>query len=80
MSVRDAYFARSEFVPRDLAIGRVASESMAAYPPGVPNIVPGEVITAEIVDFLAKTAASPTGLVRGAPDRDVTMIRVVARD
>jgi arginine/lysine/ornithine decarboxylase len=80
MSVREAYFARSEVVPRDLAIGRVASDSMAAYPPGVPNVVPGEVITAEIVDFLAQTAASPTGLVRGSLDRDLTMMRVVARD
>jgi arginine/lysine/ornithine decarboxylase len=80
MSVRDAYFARSESVARHLAIGRIAADSMAAYPPGIPNVLPGEVLTAEIVDFLARTAASPTGLVRGAPDRDLTMIRVVARD
>jgi arginine decarboxylase len=80
MSVREAYFARSEFVPRDRAIGRIASDSLAAYPPGVPNVVPGEVLTAEVVDFLARTAVSPTGLVRGAVDRELTTFRVVARD
>jgi arginine decarboxylase len=80
MSVRDAFFARSEFVPRDRAIGRISSDSLAAYPPGIPNVVPGEVLTAEIVDFLARTAASPTGLVRGSVDRDLTRFRVVAGD
>jgi arginine/lysine/ornithine decarboxylase len=80
MSVRDAYFARSEVVARDRAIGRVSADSMAAYPPGVPNVLPGEVLTAEIVDFLARTAASPTGLVRGSHDPDLRMIRVTAPD
>jgi arginine/lysine/ornithine decarboxylase len=80
MSVRDAYFAPSEFVPRDDAVGRIAADSMAAYPPGIPNVLPGEVLTPEIVDFLARTAASPTGLVRGSPDRDLSTIRVVVGD
>jgi lysine decarboxylase len=77
MLVRDAYFAPSEFVSRDLAVGRIAADSMAAYPPGIPNVVPGEVLTGEIVEFLARTAASPTGLVRGSVDRDLSVIRVL---
>jgi lysine decarboxylase len=78
MLVRDAYFARHESVSRAAAVGRIAADSMAAYPPGVPNVVPGEVLTAEIVDFLARTAATPTGLVRGSVDRELSAIRVVA--
>jgi arginine decarboxylase len=78
MVVRDAYFAATELVSRDHAVGRVSADSMAAYPPGVPNVMPGEVLTAEIVDFLARTAASPTGLVRGSVDADLSVIRVVA--
>jgi lysine decarboxylase len=77
MLLRDAYFAPSEFVSRDLAVGRIAADSMAAYPPGIPNVVPGEVLTGEIVEFLARTAASPTGLVRGSVDRDLSVIRVL---
>ena len=80
MSVREAYFARSEVVPREEAVGRIAADSMAAYPPGIPNVLPGEVLTAEIVDFLARTAASPTGLVRGSLDRDLSRIRVVSAE
>jgi lysine decarboxylase len=79
-SVRDAYFAPSELVARDHAVGRIAADSLAAYPPGVPNVLPGEVLTVETVDFLARTAASPTGLVRGAVDSELSVIRVVADD
>ena len=31
-----------EIVPFDAAEGRIAAESLAAYPPGVPNVLPGE--------------------------------------
>jgi lysine decarboxylase len=77
LSVRAAYFARSEFVPRAHAVGRVAADSLAAYPPGVPNVLPGEVLTGEVVDFLARTAGSPTGMVRGAADPGMAQVRVV---
>lgn len=77
-SVREAYFATSEIVPTDRAIGRVSADSIAAYPPGIPNVMPGEVLTAETVDFLRRTAAMPTGHIRGSIDRSLTRIRVIA--
>ncbi|MDN6159491.1 MAG: aminotransferase class V-fold PLP-dependent enzyme, partial [Brevibacterium sp.] len=49
---RDAYFADSELVPAAEAIGRTSVSSLAAYPPGIPNVLPGEEITAETVEFL----------------------------
>lgn len=74
---RDAYFGESELVPAADAIGRVSADTLAAYPPGIPNLLPGELVTAETVAFLTAVAASPTGYVRGAADELVTMIRVV---
>ncbi|MDN6135560.1 MAG: aminotransferase class V-fold PLP-dependent enzyme [Brevibacterium sp.] len=65
---RDAYFADSELVPAAEAIGRTSVSSLAAYPPGIPNVLPGEEITAETVEFLQAVAASPSGHVRGAAD------------
>ncbi|MDN6666264.1 MAG: aminotransferase class V-fold PLP-dependent enzyme [Brevibacterium sp.] len=65
---RDAYFADSELVPAAEAIGRTSVSSLAAYPPGIPNVLPGEQITAETVEFLQSVAASPAGHVRGAAD------------
>jgi lysine decarboxylase len=36
----------------DDAIGEVSAESIMIYPPGIPLIIPGEVITKELVDML----------------------------
>ncbi|GAA4163212.1 aminotransferase class I/II-fold pyridoxal phosphate-dependent enzyme [Gryllotalpicola daejeonensis] len=78
MLVRDAAFAASVVVPAEHAVGRVSADSLAAYPPGIPNVMPGEVITAETVEFLQHVAAAPTGYVRGAVDPAVETLRVVA--
>ena len=74
---RDAWFAPAVAVAARDAVGRVSADSLAAYPPGIPNVLPGEVISSEVVDFLRKVAASPGGYVRGANDPAVDMIRVV---
>lgn len=75
---REAWFAPAITVPAHEAIGRVSADSLAAYPPGIPNILPGEVISAEVVDFLRTVAASPGGHVRGAIDPAVDRFRVVS--
>lgn len=77
MSVRDAYFAKSEVVPASAAIGQISSDSVAAYPPGIPNLLPGEEITAETVAFLQATIAAPFGHVRGGAAKDMSAFRVV---
>ena len=77
MLPRAAYFAESEVVPAAEALGRVSADTLAAYPPGIPNLIPGEEITPETVSFLQAVAASPTGVVRGAADALVSSLRVV---
>ncbi|SDS47004.1 arginine decarboxylase [Brevibacterium sandarakinum] len=74
---RDAYFADSELVPAAEAVGRTSVSSLAAYPPGIPNVLPGEEITAETVEFLQAVAASPTGHVRGGVDSTLATFRVL---
>ena len=77
ISPRAAYFARAEVVTAADAIGRISAESLAAYPPGIPNVMPGEVITAETVEFLRAVATSPGGHVRGALDPGISNLRIV---
>lgn len=77
LSVREAYFSPAEIVSAHEAVGRVSSDSLAAYPPGIPNVLPGEVLTASTIDFLRRTAASPAGHVRGAVDRELSCFRVL---
>ena len=77
ISVREAYFGATSVVDAEAAIGRVSADTVAAYPPGIPNLLPGEVVTAEVVDFLTQTAAAPFGHVRGAVVKDMSLFRVV---
>lgn len=48
---RDAYFSPSSTVSIDDAVGQVCAESIMIYPPGIPLIVPGELITKKIVSI-----------------------------
>ena len=62
MSPREAFFAPRETVPVDRAVGRLAAETVAPYPPGIPALAPGEVVTAPLVDALREAAAAGTRL------------------
>ena len=46
----------------------MAAESLAAYPPGIPNVLPGERLTAETLDYIQQ-ALDHGGSLRGASDR-----------
>jgi arginine/lysine/ornithine decarboxylase len=77
MTPRDAYFAATEVVDADAAVGRISADTLAAYPPGIPNVTPGETITREIIEFLQRTAAQPNGYVRGSISATADRFRVV---
>ncbi len=77
LSPREAFLAGQEVVAFAEAEGRIAAESLAAYPPGVPNVLPGERLTRPTLDYVADSVAHG-GLVRGASDRTLSTIRVVA--
>lgn len=79
LTARDAFMSPTRLVPAAEAAGLISADTLAAYPPGIPNVLPGEVITAETVRFLQCTAAAPGGHVRGAADPGVTRLRVVDR-
>jgi arginine/lysine/ornithine decarboxylase len=77
MIPRDAFFATTEHVGRDKAPGRVSAELITPYPPGVPLVAPGEVITPAIVEHLAQFLGAG-GFVEGAADQSLETFRVVA--
>jgi lysine decarboxylase len=52
LSPREAFFAPHETVAAADAAGRVSAELIAPYPPGIPVLAPGEVITPELVKAL----------------------------
>src|SRR5436190_10931157 len=76
MVPRDAFLGPQEVVDADDAVGRVAAESLAAYPPGVPNVLPGERLTGPSLDYI-REALDHGGSLRGASDRKLRTVRVV---
>ncbi|MDR3294689.1 MAG: arginine decarboxylase, partial [Clostridiales Family XIII bacterium] len=52
MLPRRAHFAERERVSWADAKGRVSAEMVVPYPPGIPVLCPGEIVTDEVWDFL----------------------------
>ena len=70
ISMREAYFAKTEMVNAADALGRVSADLIAPYPPGVAVVAPGEVLTGQIIEGLA---SSRTAGVRIAYATDPTL-------
>jgi arginine decarboxylase len=78
LAPREAFFAPNETVPAAAAIGRVSAELIAPYPPGVPVLAPGELITAAAVEALREVAADG-GRIAYAADPSLQTFQVIAR-
>ena len=74
---RSAFFARHETVPAAAAVGRVSVELIAPYPPGVPILAPGEVISAAALNALQATLADG-GRIAYAADPTLATLQVIA--
>jgi lysine decarboxylase len=77
MTPREAFFSARETIPAVEASGRVAAEMVAPYPPGIPAIAPGEVVSRELVEALQEAAAGGTRLSYCA-DPALATLQVVA--
>ena len=52
VSPQEAFYADKESLPIRETEGRVCSEFVMCYPPGIPILAPGEKITKEILDYI----------------------------
>jgi arginine/lysine/ornithine decarboxylase len=76
MTPRDAFFAPSRAVSLEAAIGETSAELVIPYPPGIPVLAPGEVITTDKVSYL-REGASHGMYLSGPVDPVLRTIRVV---
>lgn len=61
---QEAFYAPKRSLPLDEAVGGVCSEFVMCYPPGIPILAPGELITPEILKYIRyakKKGCSMTG-------------------
>ena len=52
VSPQDAFYADKESLPIMETDGRICSEFVMCYPPGIPILAPGERITKDILDYI----------------------------
>ena len=73
----EAFFGKVEHVPLAQAVGRVAAEMVTPYPPGIPRLVPGQLIDeAHVAFFRLGLQAGLFPL--GTSDQSLKTVRVVA--
>jgi lysine decarboxylase len=78
ISMRDAYFAKTEMVSAKDALGRISADLIAPYPPGVAVVAPGEILTAQIIDGLSASKSAGVRIAY-ATDSSLERYRVVTR-
>lgn len=78
LTPREAFFARQVTVPSNAAVDRICAELICPYPPGIPMLVPGELVTREAIDYL-QNILSNGGEIVGNADPELQSLRVVDR-
>jgi arginine/lysine/ornithine decarboxylase len=76
MNPQDAFWAEKEEMKIEAAIGRISGEYVMSYPPGIPILAPGELITAEVVTYI-KYAKEKGCFLMGCEDEKTNYIFVV---
>ena len=52
MTPQESFYASKESLPLEETKGRICSEFVMCYPPGIPILAPGELITDEIIEYV----------------------------
>ena len=76
VSPQDAFYAEHESLPIMETEGRVCSEFVMCYPPGIPILAPGERITREILDYIVYAKDKGCSMT-GPEDADITRLNVL---
>ncbi|MFB2893924.1 aminotransferase class I/II-fold pyridoxal phosphate-dependent enzyme [Aerosakkonemataceae cyanobacterium BLCC-F50] len=76
ISPRKAFFAATETLPIKRAISRICAEIICPYPPGIPVLMPGEVITPDALEYLLNMQAIGSEIT-GCVDATLKTLKVV---
>jgi arginine decarboxylase len=76
ISPREAFFAASETLPIQQTSDRICAEIVCPYPPGIPVLMPGEIITNAALAYLQQIQAMG-GFISGCADTSLRTLKVV---
>ena len=76
MAPQEAFYSEKKMLPIEESEGMVCGEFVMCYPPGIPILAPGELITSEIIRYIIY-AKEKGCLMTGTQDMAVEQINVV---
>ena len=76
MGPNKAFFSDKISLPLTETEGKICGEFVMCYPPGIPILAPGEMITAEIIHYI-EYAKEKGCLMTGTQDMKLEYINVV---
>lgn len=76
LSPQDAFYAQTESLPIEETAGKVCSEFVMCYPPGIPILAPGERVTDTILDYI-RYAKEKGCSMTGTEDPDIERLNVL---
>lgn len=79
LTPRDAFYGETELIPFRESAGRIIAEFIYVYPPGIPILLPGEIISQENIDYIVDHL--DVGLpVKGPEDRSIANVKVIVEE
>lgn len=76
VSPRQAFFAPTQQLPIEQTVDRLCAELICPYPPGIPVLMPGEIISTEAIEYLQQILASG-GSITGCSDFTLKTLKVL---
>ncbi len=74
MTPRDVYFSKKQYVSYDEAVGKIAAVSVIPYPPGIPLVPMGQIITQEHIDELRLLKTAGCSVI-GAENSSIAIVQ-----
>lgn len=76
MTPQDAFYSKKISVKLEESTGKICGEFVMAYPPGIPILGAGELITDEIIEYI-KYAKKKGCVMSGTKDEEINYIQIV---
>lgn len=76
LTPQEAFYGETETLPINESAGRISCEFVMCYPPGIPIVAPGELITKEIIEYI-NYSKDRGCFMTGTEDMNIDYIKVI---
>lgn len=76
LTPQEAFYSEKKSLALEESLGKISAEFVMCYPPGIPVLAPGELITREVLDYIAYTKGKGS-FITGTEDMAIERINVV---